>query len=105
MTRRGRKVDLQAIIAEATVDSYNEDEARTNFATAICDELPVPFKARVLGDEVEVTGLTISAEGLVEAIIPRGRKDHRVALLSLEVPRDTPKVEWLEAYRKFLRSQ
>jgi hypothetical protein len=40
----------------------------------------------------------------LDALSYRGKKEYRVAFLSLEVPRSLPHIEWLDAYRKFFRS-
>ena len=102
--RNTEKADLDALIERATVDFYNDSEARTGFYEALRMELKFPFTARVLGEQVMVHDLDLSREGVVEVICHRGKKVHRVAMLSLDVPPETPKVEWLLAYRKFCRS-
>lgn len=99
-----RKVDLDTLIEQATVDCYNDDEARTGFYETLRMEMEFPFRAQVLGEEVEVHDLDLSREGVVDAVCYRGRKEYRVALLSLKVPKNTPKIEWLDAYRRFCRS-
>jgi hypothetical protein len=52
-TRSGAELD--ALIEEATVDTYDEIEAVNGFLAAIDEQLTVPFTTTVLG--VEVTGL------------------------------------------------
>lgn len=108
MTARKKAVkktrpDLTALIAEATVDCYDESEAHTSFYEMLNEQLPFPFMARVIGENVEVHGLDIAPESIVEAICYRGKKEYRVALLSLEVPKNLPHIEWLDAYRRFCR--
>lgn len=96
--------DLDALISEATVDCYNESEAHTGFYEMLREQLPFPFTARIIGEKVEVHDIDINREGVVEAICYRGSKQYRVALLSLEIPKSLPHIEWLNAYRKFCRS-
>jgi hypothetical protein len=45
---------LDALVEEAMVDCYNEDEQLTGLFTMIEDNLAVPFTTRVLGVEVTV---------------------------------------------------
>ncbi|MGE0030175.1 MAG: calcium-binding protein [Steroidobacteraceae bacterium] len=40
---------LKALIAEATVDAYNESEQRMGFYTMLEEHLDLPFEATVLG--------------------------------------------------------
>ena len=54
---------LDALIAEATVDCYNESECVTGFYTMLVDNLAVPFQSEVLGVEVTVTGVDLTEEG------------------------------------------
>jgi hypothetical protein len=48
-----RTAALEAMIEEATVDAYNDDEQLTGLYTMIEDNLAVPFTTTVL--DVEVT--------------------------------------------------
>lgn len=103
MSERRRRA-LEKLIAEATVDSYSDEEALSGFHCALADKLQAPFKARVLGEEVEVVGLKECSDprGVLAVCLHRGRK-HRVALLDLEFDLRTVKgSEWLEAYRHWL---
>ena len=43
------EAELDALIDEATVDAYGEDEELTGFAVMIGDNLAVPFETTVLG--------------------------------------------------------
>ena len=48
------EAELDALIAQATVDCYNEDEEMAGFAAMIDDNLAVPFETTVLGVTVTV---------------------------------------------------
>ena len=48
------EAELDALIDEATVDCYNEDEELAGFAVMIEDNLAVPFETMVLGVAVTV---------------------------------------------------
>ena len=64
MTGLGR-ADLNAMIEEATIDCYDEEEQLTGLATMLEENLEVPFTTAVLGIAVTVTGVTHASHGLV----------------------------------------
>jgi hypothetical protein len=51
------KKELDKMIEEATVDCYNEDEAFTGILYTLADNLSFPFKAKVMGESVEIIGI------------------------------------------------
>jgi hypothetical protein len=59
---------LDAMVEEATVDCYNEDEQVTGLFTMIEDNLALPFQTTVLGMAVSVTSVDLS-----EGVSPLGR--------------------------------
>ena len=67
-----RNAALEAMIEEATVDAYNEDEQLTGLYTMIEDNLTVPFPTTVLGVEVTVKKVDLTDDNIV-AICVRGR--------------------------------
>ena len=91
---------LQALIEEATVDCYGEDEELTGLWTMIEDQVVCPFRAKVVGEEVEVTSFEWTGGGKVfYALCERKGKKHRVDLSSLEWIKPYPQgFEWIEAY-------
>ena len=94
---------LEALIEEATTDCYNEYEAIIGFLTALGDNLQFPFPARVVGEEVEVTGLEEEG-GLIVAECRRKGKMYKVELLRIEFnPEEVAGSEWIEAYRLWLK--
>lgn len=66
---------LEALIEEATVDAYGQDEQLTGFFTMIQESLAVPFTTTVLGVEVSVVGVDLAEDGRVVARCVRGRAD------------------------------
>ena len=50
--------ELDALVEEATVDAYNEEEQLGGFAVMIEDNLEMPFETKVLGVMVTVKGVT-----------------------------------------------
>jgi hypothetical protein len=47
--RELNEAELDALIDEATVDAYSEDEQLAGFAVMIGDNLAVPFETTILG--------------------------------------------------------
>jgi hypothetical protein len=45
---------LDALIEEATVDCWGQEEQRTGLLTMIEDQVVCPFRAKVIGEEVTV---------------------------------------------------
>jgi hypothetical protein len=97
---------LQALIEEATVDCYDEIEERTDITAAVADGVVCPFAAKVIGETVEVTSLEVSREMLeVMAVCRYKGKEYRIAINSLEWPKERPEgFEWVEAYREWRKS-
>ena len=50
--------ELDALVEEATVDAYNDEEQLGGFAVMIEDNLEMPFETTVLGVMVTVNGVT-----------------------------------------------
>lgn len=98
------RAHLDALIEEATVDCYNEDEAHMGLVVSVADGVVCPFKAKVIGEDVEVVELRERQVGLgVDAVCRYKGKDHRIDIFSLEWPKKKPEgYEWVEAYRAWL---
>lgn len=101
-----KKARWEAMIEEATVDCYNEDEAFAGMLATLEDRLEFPFEARVLGERVEVIELdereSSERRGIV-AKVRKGERQYTVALADLEVvEKDSETAEWLAAYRYWL---
>jgi hypothetical protein len=105
--RRTKKDEarLRALIDEATVDCYTEDEALRGFQVTVADSVVCPFKAKVIGEEVEVVELREAEMGYgVDAVCRYKGKEYRVNIDSLEWPKQKPQgYEWVEAYHFWLR--
>ena len=50
--------ELAALVEEATVDAYGDDEQLGGFAVMIKENLEMPFETMVLGVQATVTGIT-----------------------------------------------
>ena len=95
------EAELDALIAQATVDCYNEDEELAGFAAMIKDNLAVPFETTVLGVTVTVRKISQTGSGIV-AICVHGKHRQTIPILDLPLP-DLPTqgVEWIAAYRRW----
>jgi hypothetical protein len=104
MARKGPKDKarerLRALVEEATVDCYGEEEQHSGLVNMILDEVECPFRARVIGEDVEVTDFDCPQEGYgLNAVCKRKGKSHKVDVNSLEWVKPYPKgFKWLEAY-------
>ena len=95
---------LEALIEEATVDAYGQDEQLTGFFTMIQESLAVPFTTTVLGVEVSVVGVDLAEDGRVVARCVRGAVRQDIGILDLPLPEPAPEgSQWIEAYRYWAR--
>src|SRR4051812_3675326 len=94
-----RSAALEAMITEATVDAYNDDEQLTGLFTMLEEHLAVPFTTTVLGMEVTVQKLDLTANTIV-AVCTRDRHRQNIDLLDLPPPTSPPDgAAWIDAYR------
>ena len=102
---RGPSLDrLKQLIADATVDCYNESEELTGLFEMLHEHLDIPFVTTVLGVAVTVTAVDITDDDRIVAVCRRGRDLLRVALLELPMPDPRPGgAEWVDAYRLWAR--
>jgi hypothetical protein len=95
---------VDATVAEATVDCYDDSECVTGFHAMIEDHLSVPFQTMVLGVDVSVTGIDLTGDEQITAICTRGRSSQRIPILDLPLPTPPPQgAEWIDAYRRWAR--
>ena len=93
---------LDKLIAEATVDCYNESEEVTGIFTMLEENLAVPFSTTLLGVEVTVERVDQNAAGEIVAVCRRGSERLRVPVIDLPLPEPKPKgAEWIDAYRRW----
>jgi hypothetical protein len=94
---------LDAMVAEATVDCYDEDEQVMGFLTMVSDNLATPFTTVVLGVEVTVEDIDLTGRGEIVAICRRGRFEQAIGILDLPLPEPAPEgAVWIEAYRRWV---
>jgi hypothetical protein len=79
--------DVEEAMDEATVDAYGESEQHSRLLTMVEDELAFPFRARVLGEEVEVVDMEWPEddESGLDLVCQRGGKRHRIEARNVEL--------------------
>lgn len=102
--KNSNRLDLDAMITEATIDCHDESECASGFYTMLEDNLAVPFQTVVLGVEVTVTEVELSDDERLSAVCTSGGAKQRIPILDLPLPTPPPDgSEWIEAYRHWLR--
>ncbi|MBW1601713.1 hypothetical protein JJV70_06215 [Streptomyces sp. JJ66] len=92
--------ELEAMIEEATVDAYTEDEQLTGLFTLLEEHLAVPFTTTVLGSEVTVRAVDLTPGGRIVARCTRSGMRQAIGILELPLPSPAPEgAQWIEAYR------
>ena len=79
---------LDAMIEEATVDAYNDEEQITGLFTMLEEHLALPFQTTVLGVTATVTKIDLTAGNEIVAICRRDA--HKQAIPILDLPLPTP---------------
>jgi hypothetical protein len=93
---------LEALLEQATVDCYDEEEEFSGVLCALEDNLTFPLQAEAMGEPIEVLGLDERRSSLRRGIVARVRKDGReysmgLAGLTFMAP-DPTSAEWLAMY-------
>ena len=98
------RAELDALIEEATVDCYNDEEQITGLFTMIEQQLAVPFRTEVLGAQVTVAKVDLTVEHEIVAICRREHHKRAIPILDLPLPDPAPDgAQWIEAYRRWRR--
>ncbi|MFE7622633.1 hypothetical protein [Streptomyces sp. NPDC057509] len=94
--------ELDALIEEATVDTYDEVEAVNGFLAIIDERLDVPFTTTVLGVEVNVVEIRLTNDSrLVARCVQNGLRQD-IGLAELPLPQPPPAgAHWVDAYRRW----
>ena len=91
--------ELNALVEEATVDAYGDEEQLSGFAVMIEDDLAVPFETTVLGVTVTVQKITETESGIVADCVRDGHHQ-AISVLDLRLPEPPPRgAQWIAAYR------
>jgi hypothetical protein len=95
--------ELDGLIAEITVDCYNNDEALTAFENAFDEQTSFPIPGLVVGENITVLSVgTINGRSELIATCQRAGKRHQIALLDINIPADQPASRLVAAYRRWL---
>lgn len=94
---------LEALLEQATVDCYDEEEEFGGILCALEGNLNFPLQAEAMGEQVEVIGMDDRRSSLRRGIVARVRKGGReysagLADLNFIAP-DPASAEWLAMYR------
>ncbi|KOX15317.1 hypothetical protein ADK67_41735 [Saccharothrix sp. NRRL B-16348] len=101
---RSNRVALDALIAEATVDCYDDSECVTGFHSMIEEYLVVPFQTVVLGMDVIVTSVDLTDDEQIVAVCVRGKSKQRIPVLDLPLPAPLLEgMQWVDAYRRWAK--
>lgn len=99
-----KRTEIDALIEEATVDAYGDDEQRTGFYTMIEEHLALPFETEVLGTRVSVERVDMNDAGEIVAVCRKGASRQRIPILDLPLPSPAPRgAQWVAAYRHWTR--
>jgi len=95
---------LEKLAEEATVDCYNDWEMFAGWACAIEDNLPLPLKCLVLGEEAMLVAVETDDSGTaVLGVVKRKGERVRMPIQDVEpLDKRAKRLEWLEAYRHWL---
>ncbi|HJX66492.1 MAG TPA: calcium-binding protein [Polyangia bacterium] len=97
---------LDELIAEATVDAYDDSEQITGFHTMFEEHLSMPFKTEVLGVDVIVDRVDITDDERIVAVCVRGKSRQRIPIHELPLPAPPPEgSEWIDAYCRWARGR
>ena len=97
---------LDKLIAEATVDCYDDSEQITGFQAMLEEHLDLPFNTKVLGLDVTVEAIQLTEAAEMVAVCARGSIRQAIPLLRLPLPKPRPRgAEWIEAYRRWGRAR
>jgi len=92
--------ELDDLIADITVDAYDQDEALMGFENAFDEAACLPCRATVIGETVEILSVATSngRQELIATCQRAGRR-HQIALLDITITADQPASRLLAAYR------
>jgi len=99
--------ELDEMIAEATVDCYDEIEEFMGVLYTLQDSMTFPFKAKALGETVEVIGIDdreSSRGGGIVAEVRKHGKTYTIGLGELEIEPDSENSKWFQMFHYWART-
>jgi hypothetical protein len=98
------KAKLEALIEDAVVDAYGDEEQAVGFFTMIEEHLALPFTVSILGVEAVVEKVDMTRDGRIVAVCRRDGVKQRIEILDLPLPKPTSAgAEWIAAYHHWRR--
>jgi len=98
------KAKLEALIEEAVVDAYGDDEQKVGLLTMMQEHLALPFSVSILGVEATVEKVDMTRDGRVVAVCQRNGIRQRIEILDLPLPKPAPAgADWIAAYSHWRR--
>ena len=98
------KAKLEALIEEAVVDAYGDEEQTGGLFTMIEEHLALPFSVSILGVEAVVEKVDLTRDGRIVAVCRHDGGKQRIEILDLPLPQPTPAgAEWIAAYSHWRR--
>ena len=95
---------LEALIEEALVDAYDDEEQTGGSFTMIEEHLALPFSVSILGVEAVVEKVDMTRDGRIVAVCKRDGVKQRIEILDLPLPKPIPAgAEWIAAYSHWRR--
>ena len=92
------KARLEALIEEAVVDAYGDEEQTGGFFTMIEEHLALPFSVNILGVETVVEKVDMTRDCRIVAVCKRGGVKQRIEILDLPLSKPIPAgAEWIAA--------
>lgn len=104
MTGSPDAAQLDAVIADLTVDAYGDDEQLAGFLTAAEQALHAPQPATVVGVPVQVTEISAGPDGRrgIVAICARGTSTYETSFADVAFQPGTELAQLVAAYRRWL---
>jgi|ERR1700728_3903429 hypothetical protein len=81
------KARLEALIEEALVDAYGDEEQTGGFFTMIEEHLALPFSVSILGIETVVEKVDMTRDCRIVAVCKRDGVKQRIEILDLPLPK------------------
>jgi hypothetical protein len=97
--------EMDELIEEIITDAYNEEEQLWAFLQVFEDQIILPVKALVIGQEVSVILFDYDGDnrrGITAKIRRKDRAEHVVAASEVVFPRGSIGARHIAAYRKWL---
>jgi hypothetical protein len=97
-----RNSELDSLIADITVDCYNDDEQLTAFEAAFDNDATLPCAGRAIGEEVRLisVGMADGRRELMATFEHKGSR-YQMALLDIELNEDPTTKTLVAAYRRW----